>query len=160
MSQLDLFTLVAAAALFIVAAAVTMFARRASMADSPWFWVCVFSMAATVALFVMDGKYGHRQGHIEDEYRFGTRTLQRPSLSGDKLPSVDSQSTDAKAGDRQGDTVGSNLMPLGDGPQPATHELLISLAPLRFLAIAAMIVSWIALQWRRVQEARRRNAEG
>jgi uncharacterized membrane protein YhaH (DUF805 family) len=159
MSQLDLFS-IWVVALFALAAAVTLFARRASMADSPWFWVCVFSMAATVALFVMDGKYGHRQGHIEDEYRFGTRTLQRPTLSGDKLPSATSQSTDVTPGDRRTDADQSNLAPLDSGPQPATHELLISLVPLRFLAIATMIVSWIALQWRRVQEARGERAVG
>ena len=158
MSQLDLVSLWVVA-LLALAAAVTLFARRASMADSPWFWVCVFSMAATVALFVMDGKYGHRQGHIEDEYRFGIRTLQRPPAS-DELPSSSAPSTNKSADDRQTDAAGSNLAPLGTGPQPATHELLISLAPLRFLAIAAMIVSWIALQWRRVREARERRAEG
>jgi uncharacterized membrane protein YhaH (DUF805 family) len=159
MSQLDLFS-IWVVALFALAAAVTLFARRASMADSPWFWVCVFSMAATVALFVMDGKYGHRQGHIEDEYRFGTRTLQRPTLSGDKLPSATSQSTDVTSGDRRTDADQSNLAPLDSGPQPATHELLISLVPLRFLAIATMIVSWIAIQWRRVREARGARAVG
>jgi uncharacterized membrane protein YhaH (DUF805 family) len=159
MSQLDLVS-IWAVVLLALAATVTMFARRASMADSPWFWVCVFSMAATVALFVMDGKYNHRQGHIEDEYRFGTRTLQRPSTSGDKRPSASGQSSEATLNDHHADAAESNLTPLGNGPQPATHELLISLAPLRFLAIATMIVSWIALQWRRVREARGRSAEG
>lgn len=159
MSQLDLVT-IWVVVLLALAAAVTLFARRASMADSPWFWVCIFSMAATVALFVMDGKYGHRQGHIEDEYRFGTRTLQKPSMSGDQLPPAGAQSSEATANDHRTDAAESNLAPLGGGPQPATHELIISLAPLRFLAIAAMIVSWIALQWRRVREARGRRAEG
>jgi hypothetical protein len=159
MSQLDLVT-IWVVALFALAAAVTMFARRASMADSPWFWVCIFSMAATVALFVMDGKYNHRQGHIEDEYRFGTRTLQRPPLSSDQLPPAGRQSSEAAPHDHHADAAESNLTPLGGGPQPATHELIISLAPLRFLAIAAMIVSWIALQWQRVREARGRRAAG
>jgi hypothetical protein len=128
----------------LLAAAVSFFARRSSTADSPWFWVFIFSTAATVALFVMGGKYNHRQGHLEDQYRFGTRTLQKPPAGGEQRP------PNAQA----------NLAPLDDGPQPATHELLISLAPLKFLAIAAMIVSWSILQWRRVRGAQAERATG
>ncbi|HKD36486.1 MAG TPA: hypothetical protein VKB78_06785 [Pirellulales bacterium] len=157
MNWLDLITLFVAAALLALAAAVTLYARQAPAADSPWFWVFVFSTSATVALFIMGTKYGHRQGHIEDEYRFGTRSLHKPTAAAHeraadsftKRPASDSQSDAALAID-----------PSEVGPQPATHDLLISLVPLRFLAVGAMIVSWIALQLRRIRAARNQAVAG
>src|ERR1041385_7697671 len=56
--------------LFILAAVVVLFGQRALISDSPWFWVSIFSMSATIALYVMDAKYNHRQTHIEDQYRY------------------------------------------------------------------------------------------
>ncbi|HEY2147516.1 MAG TPA: hypothetical protein VGH32_06240 [Pirellulales bacterium] len=146
MSVLDLFTLGVAGVLLALAAAVTLYARQSPAADSPWFWVFVFSTSATVALFVMSNKYDHRQGHIEDEYRFGTRSLQKQS------------SATARPSGSQSDAAELALDPAKVGPQPPTHDLLISLVPLRFIAIGAMIVSWIALQCRRIRAARNQSA--
>ncbi len=146
LSGLDLFTFGVASVLLALAAAVTLYARQAPAADSPWFWVFVFSTSATVALFVMSNKYDHRQGHIEDEYRFGTRSLQKQS------------SATARSNGSQSDAAERALDPAEAGPQPPTHDLLISLVPLRFIAIGAMIVSWIALQWRRIRTARDQSA--
>ncbi len=143
MTQLELFTLIVAAALFAVAVAVTIYARRSPSADSPWFWVCVFSMGATVALFVMEGKYNHRQAHLEDEYRYGTRTLQKPTVVAGQTATTSggaASSAPPTTGDR------AEVSPLTTGPQPSTHRLFISLTPLRAIAIAAMTLSWIALQ--------------
>ena len=131
--------------LILAAAAVAFFATRMPIADSPWFWVYVFSTSATVALFVMDGKYNHRQGHIEDEYRYGTKTLAKPS--------PDASLSKPRAADAKSEPYGGESLPLTGGPQPLTHELLISLAPLRFLAISVMIVSCLALQWQVVRGA-------
>jgi hypothetical protein len=119
------------------------------LTDSPWFWVYVFSTAAALALFVMGGKYEHRQGHIEDEYRFGTRTLARPA--------ADASSGASASVPTSGATIPENA-PLAGGPQPPTHELLISLGPLRFAAIAVMIISCIALQLQLLWNRRHRPA--
>jgi hypothetical protein len=109
------------------------------LTDSPWFWVYVFSAAAALALFLMGGKYEHRQGHIEDEYRFGTRTLAKPAAA-----------QEPASAPKSGEPLSENA-PLADGPQPPTHELLISLGPLRFAAIIVMMISCIALQWQLVR---------
>jgi hypothetical protein len=115
------------------------------MSDSPWFWVYLFSTTALLALFVMDGKYQHRQTHLEDEYRFGTRTLDKPA--GATLS--DGSGREAKDGIVQSaaPSADQSTAPLSIGPQPRTHELLISLWPLRAVAAIAMIVSCLALQW-------------
>jgi hypothetical protein len=155
-SGLDLFTLAVAGILLALAAGITLYARSAPMADSPWFWLFVFSTSATVALFVMGNKYGHRQGHIEDEYRYGTRSLQKPGSIAQSTATQTKAPT--AAGRAQTTDSVATLEPVGTGLQPPTHDLLISLVPLRFLAVGAMIVSWIALQWRRLRTARNSSA--
>ena len=117
--------------------------QRSPITDSPWFWVYIFSAAAAVALFVMGGKYSHRQGHIEDEYRYGTKTVAKPP--------ADAAAAKPPASSAKTDDYGGETAPLADGPQPPTHELLISLGPLRALAIIVMIVSCLALQWQVVK---------
>ena len=71
--------LIAVAALLAATTIVMRIALRSPLGDSPWFWVCVFSTSAAVALFVMDGKYRHRQDHIENAYLYGTKTLAKPT---------------------------------------------------------------------------------
>jgi hypothetical protein len=147
MTQLELFSLVVAAALLAVAAAVTLYARRSPTADSPWFWVCLFSMGATVALYVMEGKYNHRQAHIEDQYRYGTKSLQRPATPTDSQTTNGAGSNASSSSHAAGTTPDAS--PLASGPQPPTHDLYITLAPLRTIAIATMTVSWIVLQFKK-----------
>jgi hypothetical protein len=146
-----------AGVLLALAAAVTLYARKAPAADSPWFWVFVFSTSATVALFVMSNKYNHRQGHIEDEYRFGTRSLRKWPATANQ--SAATSAANSGANNPQGDAAPQSLDSAA-GPQPPTHDLLISLVPLRFIAIGAMIVSWVALQLRRIRIARDRTGAG
>lgn len=117
-------------------------AEAPRLTDSPWFWVYLFSTGGFIMLMLMSTKYEHRQTHIEDEYRYGTRTLQRPAgatLPNDSAPSASEQKAEqaADAHDRT---------PLATGPQPPTHEMLISLEPLRVLTGIVMVVSCIALQ--------------
>ena len=105
----------------------------------------------------MDGKYQHRQTDIEDEYRYGTRTLERSpgTTLSDNTPrstaSVKSNVDAAKASEpmtRESDEVQSpDRAPLADGPQPPTHKMLIPLMPLRVITGLAMIVSFVAMQW-------------
>ncbi len=121
--------------------------------DSPWFWVYIFSTAAVLALFVMEGKYNHRQNHIEDEYLYGTRTLAKPADADAKMAQAaraDSQKFDSQRSDSyqaKSQPADAERAPLAAGPQPLTHPLLISLVPLRVVAIAAMMVSCVGLQW-------------
>jgi hypothetical protein len=118
MNTLDLFTLAVAVGLLILAAAITLFARRSPLGDSPWYWVCMFGVAAAVALFVMDGKYARRQDHLENEYRYGTRTA---------APTPESDSSRAPS------------------PEPQAPTRLISLWPLRIAAIATTLISLVML---------------
>jgi len=115
--------------------------------DSVWFWVYLFSTAALVALFLMDEKYLHRQTHIEDEFRYGTRTLEKPT--GTAASEAAAQNT-APARDNSPERA-----PLTGGQQPQTHEMLISLWPLRVVAGLVMLASWAGMQW---DFARRRRA--
>ncbi len=39
-----------------------------SLADSPWFWLCVFSAAALVALTAIGPKYLRRQARLENRF--------------------------------------------------------------------------------------------
>ena len=135
MSNLDVFTLAVAAGLLILAAAITLFARRSPLGDSPWYWVCMFSMAAAAALFVMDGKYARRQDHLENEYRYGTRTLE-PGAQRALSTSMGSQGSGAEAD--------APAVPTSD-LRPPTSDRLISLWPLRIAAICASLISAVML---------------
>jgi hypothetical protein len=143
MSNLDLFVVAVAVGLLILAGAITLFARRSPLGDSPWYWVCMFSMAALAALFVMDGKYGRRQDHLENEYRYGTRTVE---------PGVGGRGSGVGANDGTGDSdrgtrdFANASLDSGDssqtpGPRPLTPDRLISLWPLRIGAIGATLFS-------------------
>ncbi len=121
------------------------------LTDSPWFWIYMFSTMALLMLMVMGPKYGHRQTHLEDEFRYGTRTLQRPGGAGS---GSDPDAERANAAD----DVTAERGPLSDGPQPLTHDMLISLWPLRALAAAVMVGSCVMLQWSFVR--RRRSSGG
>jgi hypothetical protein len=101
------------------------------------------------ALLLMNGKYEDWQGHIENVYRYGTRTLHRPAGATLSDPSGKSNN-DAADGDDS-----SNRAPLAaDLPPP---KMLVSLAPLRVLLGVAMVVSCVALQWSYLR--RRANAK-
>src|ERR1700676_1280331 len=115
------------------------------LTDSPWFWVYLFSTMGVVVLFAMDAKYQHRQTHLEDEYRYATRTVAKPpgaTLSDPAQPAALAPPPPTAVR-----PVSAEKSPLSSGPQPLTHELLISLWPLRLIAAVAMMVSCIALEW-------------
>ncbi|HEX4000701.1 MAG TPA: hypothetical protein VHX65_19285 [Pirellulales bacterium] len=125
------------------------------LTDSPWFWAYLFSTAGFVALLLMSGKYQHRQTHIEDEYRYGTRTLERPGGATLSNPSATASQTGKPTRDTPLAGDKPDRSPISVGPQPSTHEMLIPLGPLRVLTGIAMVVSCIALQ---VSYLRRRAA--
>ncbi len=95
-----------------------------------------------IVLLLMGDKYQHRQTHIEDEFRYGTRTLHRSdgATLSDNMPTGSANADSAKNDDA------FDRAPLAAGPQPPTHQMLISLGPLRMITGIAMVVSCIALQ--------------
>ncbi len=124
--------------LLVLAAAVTLFARRSALGDSPWYWGAMFSMSAAAALFVMDGKYQRRQDHLENEYRYGTRSLatdgQAKSHADDLPNAVPAHVEEEAAGGPTSESPVPNL-------QSPASDRLISLWPLRIAAVAATLVS-------------------
>jgi hypothetical protein len=46
------------------------------MTDSPWFWACLFSVAALIGLALISSKYGKRQAQIEREFQGRQRAAQ------------------------------------------------------------------------------------
>ncbi len=146
-----------AVVLLVVAGAVTLFARRSALGDSPWYWVAIFSMSAAAALFVMDGKYQRRQDHLENEYRYGTRSLASdsqvtPQADVESQPASDPQLPISARLDSPQADPGSTGLTAG---RPLTPDRLISLWPLRIAAIAATLVSMIMLICRKPQKASR-----
>ena len=146
-----------AVVLLVVAGAVTLFARRSALGDSPWYWVAIFSMSAAAALFVMDGKYQRRQDHLENEYRYGTRSLSsdsqaNPQAEAESQPASNTRlPTSVRLDSPQADP-GSTELTAG---RPLNPDRLISLWPLRIAAIAATLVSIAVLICRKPQRASR-----
>jgi hypothetical protein len=131
MNSLDLLTFAVGAGLLILAGAVTIFARRSALGDSPWYWVAIFSMSAAAALFVMDGKYGRRQDHLENEYRYATRSLAPPEAN------PQAEATATQASDHS-----STSSPRAGSP---ISDRIISLWPLRVAAIGATLLALFML---------------
>jgi len=127
MTQLELLAWWSQAALLSVAAGVTLYARRSPAADSPWFWGLPVQHGATVALYIMEGKYNHRQAHIEDQYplRHEDASAAR-RVAGQPAAGVASTNTNRS---RVESNSAAEPSPLAVGPQPPTHELFISLTP-------------------------------
>ncbi len=125
----------------------------AKLTDSPWFWVYLFSSFAVLALFVIEGKFTRRQDHAENQYLYGTRTLDRPAAATDSDAATAPTASKAIPNDKSGDRA-----PLTGGPQPLTHPLLISLIPLRIMAFVIMAISCVALQWQLIRNRRRTSA--
>lgn len=91
----------------------------APLAESPWFWVLLFSAAAIAALFAMDPKYGRRQLQLDRQYLARERAAD-PTFG----PSPSSNNTEVA---------------------PDREDTRISLFPLRAVALAAVILSFSML---------------
>ncbi len=96
------------------------------LADSPWFWVYLFGIAALIALALAGPKFGERQAQIEREYQGRTRAAQ--NLNGAEP----------------------------DVPLSTSERTLITLRPLFLALAAITAVGWIVHWWtRRVQWTQR-----
>ncbi len=66
---------------------------RRPWADSPWFWLAVFSAAAWLALWGIGGKYARRQFRLEQKFAhrvqtWNTRDARSPTPVAAELPTV------------------------------------------------------------------------
>ena len=56
--------------------------EQASVTDSPWFWVLIFSLMALGALVAIGPKYGRRQAVLERKYQARERVAERLGTNG------------------------------------------------------------------------------
>ena len=98
--------------------------ERSSIADSPWYWVLVFSLMAIAALVVVRAKYDTRQAGIERQYQARERVAEK--LNAENNP---------QAGMRIDDQASRH-------PYSTPDEHLIPLWPLAvFLGLIAMLAA-------------------
>lgn len=89
------------------------------LADSPWFWVYLFAVAALIALALAGPKFGPRQAQVEREYQGRSRAAQ--NLSGTE----------------------PNL------PLSSAADTIVTLRPLFLGLAALAAAAWIGLWWTR-----------
>jgi hypothetical protein len=65
-----------------------MTASRAPITDSPWFWLCLFSGAALLAIAAIGPKYARRQERIERKFQMREHVVERRA-AGDTNPEDD-----------------------------------------------------------------------
>jgi hypothetical protein len=92
------------------------------LADSPWFWVYLFGIAALIALALAGPKFDQRQAQIEREYQGRTRAAQ--NLNG--------------------------VQP--DVPLSSPQRTLVTLRPLFLALAAITAVGWIVHWWTRQKQ--------
>lgn len=93
---------------------------RPGPADSPWFWVMVFSAAGLVVLVVAWPKYAQRQARLELQYH-ASQEVARRRVEGEAA---------ARQPGREGDL-----------PPPAPNELLVPLWPIGAILVLVLGVS-------------------
>ena len=58
----------------------------APLTDSPWFWMLLFAVFATIALAAVSGKYGRRQSIEERKYQARERLVRDAADDPDRRP--------------------------------------------------------------------------
>jgi hypothetical protein len=99
---------------------------RPAIADSPWFWVMLFSAAGVVCLLVILPQYAKRQRRLEMQY-CARQEIERRQVEGTAAARPHGQE--------------------GSAPPPAAGELIIPLWPLLVLFSLMLLVS-SAMLWR------------
>lgn len=94
---------------------------RPPIAESPWFWACLFASVGLVALWAMGPKYGQRQ-LIEEHKAQGRMRAAERQAGGEMTTKVS----------REGD-------------------LAIPLQPLYAVLGGALVIAWGVLWWRHVR---------
>jgi hypothetical protein len=57
-----------------------------AITDSPWFWLCLFALAALVGLAAIGPKYAQRQAQIEREFQGRQRAAQSAQGESPSVP--------------------------------------------------------------------------
>jgi hypothetical protein len=114
------------------------------LADSPWFWLAVFSGMGLVALLAIGAKYDRRQVEIELEFQGRERAAYDARLAevaGDRSPSLDGnfQARESAPGDPASQPL----------PYSAPGDPQVPLWPIQFLAGAVFLVALSVLVWKR-----------
>lgn len=91
--------------------------RSRSLTDSPWFWLHLFCVAGLVAIFLMQPKYGPRQSQLERQFQ--GREHSAKGLADQESKQVYS----------------------------SNKQTVITLTPLFWLLVAAVVGSWGMLWW-------------
>jgi len=97
--------------------------------DSPWFWICLFSCAAAVALVVIGPKFQKREAQLEKKLHMREHLSQN-----------DTQDAREAQRARDGNQVDSNSaveQAAGD------DELLKTTGPLIWILVAVGLGSWV-----------------
>ena len=104
--------------------------------NSPWFWLLMFSGMSLVALQIVDRKYGPRQAQIERQFQgrqYQQRHPRRPA-----------------GAETQPGIAETEAPPAEDQPKfSQADDTLITLWPLRAMALVAMLAAVIGLQYER-----------
>jgi hypothetical protein len=85
---------------------------RPSIAESPWFWVMVFSLMALAALAAISGKYGRRQAAIERQYQARLRLAESRAAEENSAQATRIRGRDAQGDRRPFATPGDTLISL------------------------------------------------
>ena len=104
--------------------------RRASLTDSPWFWVELFAISGVLGLLVVSGKYQVREARLEQRFEARQNLLLRPAAGPGEPKDPDSWETP---------------------PDQLRQPLLVSLRPLFVLLIGVWLVAHgvrLFLTWR------------
>jgi hypothetical protein len=83
--------------------------ERPPVADSPWFWVLIFSLTALAALAAISGKYGRRQANMEVKYQARERIIEERAAGNNRQQQ---SRTDELAARRPFASPGNTLVPI------------------------------------------------
>jgi hypothetical protein len=119
------------------------------LTDSPWFWANLFCSFGFVLLFLMSPKYHLLQTHVENVYRYGTRSLERPRGATLSDPDGVGETNDSSAERNLKSAQKASESAAADESldDPNAQPTLISLVPLRIVAGIAMVLTWSGMQW-------------
>lgn len=115
---------------------------RRSMADSPWFWVCIFAGAALVGLLVIAPKYAHRSQRLWQRYQ-GYQEMHARQLTGS------AKSPDMPTSPDEAPTATPRTGRSADSAPP-------SVWPVAGLLAAVLVFASLGIWW---AQSRRRTAE-